>query len=133
MTTDTKPLTGYAGLPMSDADMTMFYEASKRDDAPPLVGSEVRQLIGELRYHRLAAASREDDEEDIYQIGKREGFEEAIQMVDQRTGGDGEYFASTIPGRGCPDWQTMLASILDRFEARAALAASPVGEVSEYG
>jgi hypothetical protein len=45
----------YPGLPMSDADLTKHYEASKRD-AVDLVGSEVRQIIGELRYLRAKGA-----------------------------------------------------------------------------
>lgn len=42
---------GYPGLPMSDAELSKHYEASKID-AVSLVGSEVRQIIGELRHHR---------------------------------------------------------------------------------
>lgn len=42
---------GYPGLQMSDAELSKHYEASKMD-AVSLVGSEVRQIIGELRYHR---------------------------------------------------------------------------------
>lgn len=64
-------------------------------------------------------AGVEDDAEEAYQIGKREGYEEALADVDRRTGGDGEYFASTIPGRGCPDGHAMMAKVVDRFEAGA--------------
>lgn len=41
----------YPGSPMSEKDMALHYEASKCD-AVGLVGSEVRQLIGELRHSR---------------------------------------------------------------------------------
>ncbi|QTH19740.1 hypothetical protein HRJ34_15330 [Rhizorhabdus wittichii] len=65
-----------------------------------------------------AKSSGEVDEEEAYQIGKRDGFEEAVAHIDRLTGGDGEYFASTIPGRGCPDHETMIRGIVDRFEAQ---------------
>lgn len=45
----------YPGLAMSDAELNQHYEASKRDVA--LVGSEIRQIIGELRWLRAALAS----------------------------------------------------------------------------
>src|SRR5690349_4241546 len=44
------------GLPMSDADLDLHYGASK-NDIVDLVGSEVRQLIGEIRYHRARITS----------------------------------------------------------------------------
>lgn len=43
----------YAGIPMPDAQLNMHYEASKFDKVD-LVGSEVRQIIGELRHLRKA-------------------------------------------------------------------------------
>lgn len=45
----------YPGLPMSDADLTKHYEASK-SGLVAMVGSEVRQIIGELRHLRTQAA-----------------------------------------------------------------------------
>ncbi|WP_257540971.1 hypothetical protein [Sphingobium sp. CFD-1] len=58
-----------------------------------------------------------DPDEEAYEMGRRDGYEQAIADVDRCTGGDGEYFASTIPGQGCPDWQSMVAKIVDRFTA----------------
>ncbi len=69
-----------------------------------------------------------DDDEETYQIGKRDGYEEAVADIDQMTGGDGEYFASTIPGRGVPDAPTMAAGIAERF---AALTNAGRGSVVE--
>lgn len=66
------------------------------------------------------------DEEEAYDIGKEEGFSDAVQRIDLLTGGDGEYFASTIPGRGCPDAATMIERIVDRFQALAHPAESAV-------
>jgi hypothetical protein len=65
---------------------------------------------------------RASDEEETYQIGYRDGYERGIQDADVRTGGDGEYFASTIPGRGCPDPQTMLKRLSERHDALSALS-----------
>lgn len=42
------------GLAMSDAELTAHYEASKRD-VVGLLGSQVRQMVAEIRYHRRLA------------------------------------------------------------------------------
>lgn len=55
-----------------------------------------------------------DDEDTAYHIGVQDGFSEAVQLLDLMTGGDGEYFASTIPGRGCPSPIEMGARIVAR-------------------
>jgi len=57
-----------------------------------------------------------DDE--IYEMGKREGYEEAVQAIDVRTGGNGE-FVCVLGGpseRHCPDAAAMQQRIIDRFE-----------------
>jgi hypothetical protein len=46
----------------------------------------------------LAGAGRDKDEDEAYEIGKRDGYESAIQDLDIATGGDGEFKGSTIPG-----------------------------------
>lgn len=72
-----------------------------------------------LRAHAFAVIAEplfRADENDAYELGKVDGYSEAIADVDRRTGGDGEYFASTIPGRGCEDPETMMAGIVARFE-----------------
>ena len=61
------------------------------------------------------AMARDDD---AYAIGFQDGYEKAVQDIDLRTGGDGEYFASTLPGRGCPDAGTMICRIVDRMQER---------------
>lgn len=60
-------------------------------------------------------ADKEEDE--AYELGKRDGFEEAVQTIDERTGGDGEFYGSTIPGRG-QDVPSMLEGIVERFDER---------------
>lgn len=80
------------------------------------------QAIKIIHAALLAAPSRSeggaDDDEETYQIGLRDGYEKAVQDIDLKTGGDGEYFASTIPGHGCPDAQTMIQGIVERFCSR---------------
>jgi hypothetical protein len=75
------------------------------------------QLFTTLRalYARAIKAEAENDE--AYELGKRDGYIEAVQDIDMLTGGDGEYFASTIPGRGCEDADAMKQKIAERFEA----------------
>lgn len=71
-------------------------------------------------------ALRAADEDETYEIGKRDGYEQAVQEIDQRTGGDGEYRFCTDgdPERHTPTPQHMIARIVERF---AALSTPPVG------
>lgn len=55
-----------------------------------------------------------DDE--TYEIGKRDGYEDAIQDLDLATGGDGEFRGSTIPGETV-DVPAMKRRIIERFSA----------------
>ncbi|UYE95825.1 hypothetical protein KNLIENLN_00012 [Sinorhizobium phage NV1.1.1] len=63
-----------------------------------------------------------DADEEMYEIGRRDGFEEAVQEIDQKTGGDGEYRVSMLIGGGVhderhtPDAPAMIQRIVDRFE-----------------
>lgn len=68
-----------------------------------------------------AQAQGEGDDE-TYEIGKREGYEEAVQDIDRLTGGDGEYRYCTDgdPERHTPDAATMKLRIADRFTALRA-------------
>lgn len=60
-----------------------------------------------------------EDEEEAYEIGKREGYEAAVSDIDLMTGGDGEYRFCTNgdPERHTPDAATMKQRIADRFAA----------------
>ncbi|MEP9376154.1 hypothetical protein ABLE91_05530 [Aquabacter sp. CN5-332] len=60
-----------------------------------------------------------DDPDEAYDMGKRDGYEEAAQEIDRLTGGDGEYrFCTNLdPERHCPDPATMIQRIVDRFNA----------------
>ena len=89
---------------------------------------------------------RADDPDEAYEIGKHEGYERAVQVIDIATGGDGEYKGSTIPGETV-DSDVMQARIIERCkradvaeEALAALkgmvdavAMGPLDVAAKYG
>jgi hypothetical protein len=68
------------------------------------------------------------DDDEAYEIGKRDGYEEAVQDIDVLTGGDGEYRFCTDgdPERHTPDPATMKQRIVDRFSAAHPPEAAPV-------
>jgi hypothetical protein len=73
----------------------------------------------------------EADDDETYEIGKRDGYSEAVQEIDRLTGGDGEYRYCTNrdPDRHTPDPATMIRRIVDRFAAAlepVAVEAEPV-------
>ena len=61
------------------------------------------------------------EEDEAYEIGVRDGYEEAVQDIDLLTGGDGEYrYAFGGPRRHCPDAETMKRNIASRFDDQIA-------------
>lgn len=54
------------------------------------------------------------DEDEAYEMGKRDGYEEAIQDLDIATGGDGEFKGSAIPSETV-DVPAMKARIIARL------------------
>ena len=99
---------------------------------------------------RRADQDTGDEAEDSYYIGRRDGYQFAIQTLDILTGGDGEYRYCTDhrdwPNTHCPDAGSMQLRILERFdslkraasgmEARraaseAAVHDSPTGEAGD--
>lgn len=67
----------------------------------------------------LAVAYSQAEYDEAYEIGKRDGYEEAVQDIDQKTGGDGEYrycLGMEDDIRHQPDAATMIQRIVDRFE-----------------
>jgi hypothetical protein len=62
------------------------------------------------------------DEDEAYELGRRDGYELAVQDIDLATGGDGEFKGSTIPGETV-DVQVMKQRIIDRFAANASAEA----------
>ncbi len=69
----------------------------------------------------------DDDDEGVYQIGKRDGYMDAVQDIDIATGGDGEYKGSTLPG-GTVDVPAMLGRVIERFIPQSALDAAVAAE-----
>jgi hypothetical protein len=57
------------------------------------------------------------DDDETYEIGKRDGYEKAVQDIDLLTGGDGEYryVMGVASDSHCPDAETMKARIAERF------------------
>lgn len=66
---------------------------------------------------RMVAAANEidPDDDDVYQIGFRDGYEDAVQDIDLETGGDGEFKGSTLPG-GTVDVEVMKGRIIARLQ-----------------
>lgn len=81
-----------------------------------------RRILSALTDEARAALADEADE--AYEIGKRDGYEKAVQEIDRRTGGDGEYRYCTDhdPDRHTPDAPVMIQRIADRFEVLNLLA-----------
>ncbi|MFG1413408.1 hypothetical protein V5G24_20060 [Xanthobacter sp. VTT E-85241] len=63
------------------------------------------------------AGVNQDDPDEAYELGKRDGREDAAQEIDRLTGGDGEYSFSTFQGEGCSTPEAMIQRIVDRFSA----------------
>jgi hypothetical protein len=60
------------------------------------------------------------DDDETYEIGKRDGYEDAVQDIDIATGGDGEFRGSTFPGETV-DVPAMKARIIERCRTPALL------------
>lgn len=79
--------------------------------------------IASLWTEMSARANQETDDEadDAHAVGFRDGFEIAVQKLDELTGGDGEYRFSTDPERNCPTPVEMIANIVERFRISHSL------------
>lgn len=62
----------------------------------------------------MSGAGAQTDEDEAYEIGVRDGYEDAIQDLDLATGGDGEFYGSTIDGG--VDVPVMKQRIINRFD-----------------
>lgn len=69
-------------------------------------------------WNTRASTAPADDE--AYELGKRDGYESAIQDIDIATGGDGEFKGSTIPGVTV-DVPAMKARVIERLRDEARL------------
>lgn len=68
------------------------------------------------------AKTEPNDEDEAYEIGKRDGYEKAVQDIDLATGGDGEFYGSTC-GQGV-DVPVMKARIIERCTAKTEPSAA---------
>lgn len=93
------------------------------------LGIVLRELVALTAIEPVAASPGVGDGDEAYELGKRDGYEEAVQEIDVATGGDGEYRYCTDhdPERHCPDAATMKARIIERFDAPTSPAPSPAG------
>lgn len=64
------------------------------------------------------APAYQEDEDQAYDIGKRDGYEKAVQDIDLLTGGDGIYRVVTGAKRheSCPDAEAMKTRIFQRID-----------------
>lgn len=97
------------------ADIAHVARSSEQICASRWHDAKVAREQHEALSARLAEA--EKDENEAYEIGKREGYESAVQDIDLMTGGDGEYRFCTNqdPERHCPDAPAMKRRIAARF------------------
>lgn len=70
-------------------------------------------------------------EEEAHKIGVEDGRTEMVREIDLATGGDGEFFASTIPGRGCEDADAMKDRVLGRFTKLREALSSAIGALED--
>lgn len=88
-------------------------------------------LVTRSQAEELLAAERAENDE-AYELGKRDGYSEAVQEIDLKTGGDGEYRYCTDhdPERHTPDPETMIQRIVDRFETLNTMES--ISEIHEW-
>lgn len=109
---------------------TMTYdEASDRYDAITASPAPAPQVTG--------ATYSQAEYDEAYEIGKRDGYSEAVQQIDQLTGGDGEYrycLGDEGSARHMPGPSEMIQRIIDRFETLNLLdEATKSGRDQEWG
>ncbi|BCH56035.1 hypothetical protein RvVAR031_36450 [Agrobacterium vitis] len=102
------------------------------------VGAQIRLMLAAAPKPTAltAAPAQQYSDDETYEIGKRDGYEEAVQEIDQLTGGDGEYRFCTDhdPDRHTPGPAEMMKRIAERFEALNLLkGAEEAGRDQEWG
>ncbi|MCD1619176.1 hypothetical protein K7H20_13985 [Salipiger manganoxidans] len=85
------------------------------DEGLPKTAAVIMALVAER--DAIKAEMKETEE-----IAERDGYEEGVQHCDMLTGGDGDYYYSTM-GDDCPDPATMKARMQQRYAALEAKAA----------
>lgn len=98
-----------------NADMGFCYEDIESENHE----AACEEIIAAWNTRQSAEAASRADEDETYEIGKRDGRSEALAEIDLLTGGDGEYFASTL-GDDCRDADAMRDKIVQRFAEAAS-------------
>jgi len=91
-----------------------------------LLARSIRQNLERIAFVE-AELARLGEAEEMQRLAKDEGISETLLLIDQLTGGDGEYrfCLNHASDQHCPDEDAMQAKIIARFEAlRAELAAT---------
>lgn len=81
--------------------------------------AKMRTFLRWEQIDKRTKADTGDEAEDSFHIGVSDGFQEAVQIIDTLTGGDGEYrFAMNgDPDRHCPTPVEMIERIVSRLAA----------------
>lgn len=106
--------------------------AAQLSEQLALASGQFRQLATATAALSAPVPQEVEGEEETYELGKRDGWQDAVQCIDMLTGGDGEYRYCTDhdPEQHCPDPDTMIRNIVDRFEGRQAQLAALTQGVS---
>lgn len=90
-----------------------------------------RELVTRSQAEAIIALERAENDE-AYELGKRDGYSEVVQEIDLKTGGDGEYRYCTDhdPERHTPDPVSMIQRIVERFETLNTMES--ISEIHEW-
>lgn len=106
-----------------------FYGIGPEFGTHEALWSECINSLPDLLSHIDALEARveeaEKNEEEAYDIGKRDGYSDSVQRIDIETGGEGEYrycLGNEGSERHCPDPGAMKIRIQERFAALAERA-----------
>lgn len=118
------PFCGNKNIRVCSNGIGDFYAICTGEDDEPHCGASCSEVnceteakaVRRWNTRTLPLPSTPDDDDAAYEIGKRDGYEEAFQELDLATGGDGEFKASTLPGETV-DVLEMKARIMERFIA----------------
>ncbi len=118
------------GLDLQDigyADSAFYAPNPPRES----INAEMLDLQSRLSEAEARVKAAEVAEDEAYELGKRDGYERAVQDIDLLTGGDGEYRWSPRPERNTPDPDALKGRIVARFSASEAQVAALKAELKE--
>lgn len=113
------PMTEFAQTPEGDGAYFVHCQNDGCPAWPNTQGCTEAEAIAAWNTRTPTEAASLVDEDETYQIGVRDGRCEALAEIDRLTGGDGEYFASTL-GDDCRDEDAMRDKIVERFAEAAS-------------